>query len=198
MQDLGTLGGPAELRAGHQRVGAGHGRGGHHDGRSRITPSSGTARRCRIWARWAGPRVGGWPSTRRGRSREMRHTTNDAALARLPLGRHGDAGPGHAGRDTQLRDRHQRLWTGHGPSKHPQRCGVGTPSSGTAQRCRTWARWAGRRASGEPSTRRGRSRATLRTNQLGTHAFLWDGTAMHDLNALIRLSDPLKPYVTLY
>jgi probable HAF family extracellular repeat protein len=29
------------------------------------------------------------------------------------------------------------------------------------------------------------------------HAFLWDGTAMLDLNALIDPADPLRPFVTL-
>ena len=29
------------------------------------------------------------------------------------------------------------------------------------------------------------------------HAFLWDGTTMQDLNALIDPADPLQPFVTL-
>jgi hypothetical protein len=29
------------------------------------------------------------------------------------------------------------------------------------------------------------------------HAFQWDGTALHDLNALIDAGDPLQPFVTL-
>ena len=30
-----------------------------------------------------------------------------------------------------------------------------------------------------------------------THAFLWDGTTLQDLNALIDPADPLQPFVTL-
>jgi hypothetical protein len=30
------------------------------------------------------------------------------------------------------------------------------------------------------------------------HAFLWDGTTLHDLNALIHPADPLQPFVTLF
>ena len=33
--------------------------------------------------------------------------------------------------------------------------------------------------------------------EFNTHAFLWDGTTMLDLNALIDPADPLQPFVTL-
>ena len=37
----------------------------------------------------------------------------------------------------------------------------------------------------------------LTAGDAAQHAFLWDGTTMQDLNALIDPADPLQPFVTL-
>ena len=67
-----------------------------------------------------------------------------------------------------------------------------TPSCGTAARCRTSARWAARSV-GTAINDKGQVTGQSTTG-VEPHAFLWDGSAMQDLNDLIQ---PLPPNVTL-
>ena len=73
-----------------------------------------------------------------------------------------------------------------------------TPSCGTARRCRTSARWGARLVVAHAINASGQVTGFAYTAGDGAlHAFLWDGTTLHDLNALIDPADPLQPFVTL-
>ena len=73
-----------------------------------------------------------------------------------------------------------------------------TPSCGTARGCRTSARWGAAYSHGAAINASGQvTGVRLHGRRCGQHAFLWDGTRMQDLNALIDPADPLQPFVTL-
>ena len=94
MQDLGTLGGTFS-------VGAAINDSGQVTGDSRtagvpLTPSCGTARRCWTSARWGARLVAALAINASGQVTGIAATA-DGGASRLPVGRHDDAGPRHAG-----------------------------------------------------------------------------------------------------
>ena len=137
--------------------------------------------------------------------------------SRLPVGRHDDAGPRHAGGHGLARGGHQRLGAGDGQRRHGRWKAV-TPSCGTARRCGTSARWGARivtavaiNASGQVTGIASHGRRATITPSCGTArgcgtsarwgAAFSDGIAINDsgqVTGFADTADVLRPHAFLW